>query len=95
LANSYSAERLSCRARDRTGHYVLYLGQQLRYKGVGTLVEGGFARLAQAPRTSSSCLSARIQISRGTVFDGMKPRSGLINLGSVDLQTKTSRAGGL
>lgn len=87
LSENFSAERFRQKFQI-PGRFVLYLGQQLRYKGVGAVVEAAphvWRRHPDArfvfigpPSAYSQKLFSRVRDNR------------LVNLGSVDLETKTS-----
>jgi glycosyltransferase involved in cell wall biosynthesis len=87
LSDQYSAEKF----RDSYGihdRFVLFLGQQLQYKGIGALV-------AAAPRVWRSHPNVRFVFIgppsdySAKLFSRMNDHR-LINLGGVDIETKTS-----
>jgi glycosyltransferase involved in cell wall biosynthesis len=87
LSDAYSAENFRQR-HGIEGKFVLYLGQQLKYKGIGSLVEAAPLIWKKHPDARIVFIGPPSAYSQ-RIFAGVSdPR--LINLGSVDLETKTS-----
>lgn len=74
------------------GRYVLYLGQQFRYKGVGALLQAAKLVLQKDPDVTFVFVGPESSYSR-QIFKGVKDAR-IRNLGSVDLETKTSALAG-
>jgi glycosyltransferase involved in cell wall biosynthesis len=87
LSEKYSAERF-CERFGIRPPMVLYLGQQLKYKGVGAVLEAAPLVWRRHPQARFVFIGPQSDYSR-RLFAGVRDER-LVNLGSVDLETKTS-----
>lgn len=87
LSTSYDAAGFRARF-SLPEHFVLYLGQQLRYKGVGALLESTSEVWKRHPHAHFVFIGPTTPYSE-RIFASIKDRR-IHNLGAVDLETKTS-----
>lgn len=87
LSEHFSAEAFRERFQI-PGRFVLYLGQQLRYKGVGALVNAAPYVWRHHPDVHFVFIGPPSGYSQ-KLFSRVRDKR-LVNLGSVDLETKTS-----
>ena len=87
LAERYSAEYF----REKFGikeRFVLFLGQQYRYKGIGAILQAAQIVWKKDPDIKFVFIGPPMNDSR-KLFHNLKDRR-VVNLGAVDLETKTS-----
>lgn len=87
LSDEYSVEEFRATA-GLDGPFILYLGQQLAYKGVGALVAAASRVWKVYPRMRFVFAGPSSHYSRQLFRQSADPR--LVNLGAVDLRTKTA-----
>jgi glycosyltransferase involved in cell wall biosynthesis len=87
LSSTYDAEEFR-RRYDIRGPFVLYLGQQFRYKGVGALLEAAPLVWKRHPDVTFVFIGPQTRYSK-TVFSVATDRR-VRNLGEVSLETKTA-----
>jgi glycosyltransferase involved in cell wall biosynthesis len=87
LSDNYDPDEFRNRF-DIRGRFVLYLGQQYRYKGVGAVLEAAPLVWRQHPDVSFVFIGPTTSYSRA-LFGRVRDRR-IVNLEQVDLETKTS-----
>lgn len=87
LSNSYDAEEFRAKY-DIHGPFVLYLGQQFRYKGVGAVLEAAPLVWEKHPDVTFVFIGPQSSYSKTIFSSATDPR--IRNLGEVSLQTKTA-----
>jgi glycosyltransferase involved in cell wall biosynthesis len=90
LAEDYSVEAFR-RRHGLPGRFVLWLGQQLPYKGLAAVVEAAPAVWRNHPDVTFVFIGPATRFSR-RLFARVRDRR-LVNLASVDLETKTAALG--
>jgi glycosyltransferase involved in cell wall biosynthesis len=87
LSSTYDAKEFRSRY-DIRGPFVLYLGQQFRYKGVGALLEAAPLVWEREPDVTFVFIGPQTSYSKG-IFSLANDRR-IRNLGEVNLETKTA-----
>jgi glycosyltransferase involved in cell wall biosynthesis len=87
LSDEYSAEDFRIRF-DLTEKFVLYLGQQYKYKGINAILKAAPIVWQKHPEVKFVFIGPHTQDSRKAFGDISDRR--IVNLGIVDLETKTS-----
>ena len=87
LSSTYDAEEFRSRY-DIRGPFVLYLGQQFRYKGVGALLEAAPLVWEKHPDVTFVFIGPRTSYSKA-IFSSVTDQR-IRNLGEVNLETKTA-----
>jgi len=87
LSSSYDAEEFRSRYNIR-GRFVLYLGQQFRYKGVGALLEATSLVWKNHPDVTFVFIGPQTGYSKAIFASANDPR--IVNLGEMSLETKTA-----
>lgn len=87
LSDDFSAEEFRTRHK-LDGPVVLYLGQQLKYKGVGALLQAAPAVLARHPDARFVFIGPPSKFASDLFAQVDDPR--ILNLGAVDGRTKAS-----
>ncbi len=87
LSESYSAEEFR-RAQEIDGPFVLFLGQQYKYKGIGAVLKAAELTWLKYPGIHFVFIGPETKYSR-ELFAKIKDDR-IHNLGSVDARTKTS-----
>jgi glycosyltransferase involved in cell wall biosynthesis len=87
LSNTYDTEYFRAKF-DIPGPFVLYLGQQFRYKGIGTLLEAAPLVWRKHPDVTFVFAGPETKYSK-LIFSSVNDRR-IRNLGEVSLETKTA-----
>lgn len=87
LSERFSAEDFR-RQYDLRDPFVLFVGQQVKYKGIAAVVEAAHRVWLKHPRTRFVFIGPPTPYSK-QIFEGCRDDR-LVNLGKVDLETKTS-----
>jgi glycosyltransferase involved in cell wall biosynthesis len=87
LSSTYDAEEFRARY-DIRGRFVLYLGQQFRYKGVGALLEAAPLVWKRHPDVTFVFIGPQTSYSKA-IFSMATDRR-IRNLGEVNIETKTA-----
>ena len=87
LSSTFDAEGFRAKY-DIRGPFVLYLGQQFRYKGVGALLEATSLVWEKHPDVTFVFVGPQSSYSKTIFASATDPR--IRNLGEVSLETKTS-----
>jgi glycosyltransferase involved in cell wall biosynthesis len=87
LSSAYDAEEFRSKY-DIRGPFVLYLGQQFRYKGVGAVLEAAPLVLEKHPDVTFVFIGPETSYSKA-IFSGVKDNR-IRNLGKLSLEMKTA-----
>jgi glycosyltransferase involved in cell wall biosynthesis len=87
LSHTHDAEAFRAKY-DIRGPFVLYLGQQFRYKGVGALLQAAPLVWKKHPEITFVFIGPQTKYSKAIFSSATDPR--IRNLGEVDLEAKTS-----